>query len=87
MKLVSHLPEIDLIGLGYDLNFEIKKKEKSPGNSNEPTSLGAIALNLIIYSITDGYLSYFPSIAISNNGIMNNFAQLLLCMCTSISVG
>ena len=26
MKYVSHLPEMDLIGLGYDLNFEIKKK-------------------------------------------------------------
>ena len=25
MKYVSHLPEMDLIGLGYDLNFEIKK--------------------------------------------------------------
>lgn len=30
MKSVSYLPETDLIGLGCDLNFEIKKKKKIP---------------------------------------------------------
>lgn len=45
MKSVSYLPETDLIGLGCDLNFEIKKKKKSPYDSNEHQSLGVLALS------------------------------------------
>ena len=48
MKYVSYLPEMDLIGLGYDLNFEIKKNNNSLSDSNKPTILEVTALYWVL---------------------------------------
>lgn len=86
MNSVSHIPEIDLIGLGYDLDFVGWGGWRNPQVILMSRQVWEPLL-AFIYSLIDGYFGYFPSFAISNNAIMNNFEQVSFCMSASMPVG